>query len=387
MSRELKMSARRVIICTGPPGNGRDEMLVKMREKSGFNYYHLFEYIVEEARLEGTNLTKLNILDFYDSQPEKMESLRKAAIARILVEIRDRVGVHIVSTPYHFEWKGNRFKGISDDDIRELDPELFVVIFDDIIRVRDRLAQDQQWMEHRYTLGEIANWRREEMAGVYEIAKSFKPHREVQIVAYENGPDFLRDLIYNYRKEKVYLSHPISGEGTDFFKAVSKFMKSLETYYVVFDPSMIKDWEIVESWRDALNSAIDLHEARPSRIQVRIVYMDGPKEVILDTAEVEAAIKNLRFQIIDSDYKLIENSQIVVVYHPRQSISAGVMCEMVYAKSLAKLVYVYYPYEPSPFFEWYSTRIFKDENELRDFLIKESKMTGQLPLDLYSYKE
>jgi hypothetical protein len=75
---------------------------------------------------------------------------------------------------------------------------------------------------------------------------------------------------------------------------------------------------------------------------------------------------------------------MVVVCHPRQSISAGVMCEMVYAKSLAKLVYVYYPYEPSPFFEWYSTRIFKDEGELRDFLIKESKMTGQTPLDLFS---
>ena len=92
----------------------------------------------------------------------------------------------------------------------------------------------------------------------------------------------------------------------------------------------------------------------------------------------------MRFQIIDTDYKIIENSSMVVVYHPRESVSAGVMCEMVYAKSLAKLVYVYYPYEPSPFFEWYSTRIFTDEEELRDFLIKESRLTGQTPLDIYS---
>jgi hypothetical protein len=48
------------------------------------------------------------------------------------------------------------------------------------------------------------------------------------------------------------------------------------------------------------------------------------------------------------------------------------------------MVYVYYPYEPSPFFEWYATRIFTEENELRDFLIKESKVTGQTPLDIYS---
>jgi len=378
------MSTRRIIICTGPPGNGRDEMLTKMKERSSFNYYHLFEYIVEQAKLEGTNLTKLNILDFYDSQPEKMESLRKAALSRILVETKEHGGVNIISTPHHFEWKGNRFKGINEDDVKDLNPDLFIVIFDDIIRVRERLSQDQQWKEHMYTLGEIANWRREEMAGIYQMAKSFTPRKEVQIIAYENGSDFLRDLIWNSRKEKVYLSHPISGEGSDFLKAVTRFGNALKEFYVVFDPSMIKDWEIVEAWRDAINSSIDLKDPRPKRIPISIQYRDGPKEVILETSEVEAAIKNLRFQIIDSDYKIIENSNMVIVYHPRQSVSAGVMCEMVYAKSLAKLVYVYYPYEPSPFFEWYSTRIFKDENELRDFLIKESKMTGQTPLDLYS---
>ena len=113
-------------------------------------------------------------------------------------------------------------------------------------------------------------------------------------------------------------------------------------------------------------------------------YKTGAIHEEIDALELEASIKNLRFQIIDTDYKLIENSAMVVVYHPRAAISAGVMCEMVYAKALAKMVYVYYPYEPSPFFEWYATRIFPEEDELRDFLIKESKVTGQTPLDIYS---
>ncbi len=380
------MSIPRVIICTGPPGNGRDEMLLKLREKNSFHYYHLFEYIVKEGKLEGTNLSKMNILDFYDSQPEKMEQLRKAAVAKIKNEIKEREGVNIISTPFHFEWKGGRFKGLAAEDVDELNPDLFIVLFDDIIRVRERLSSDAQWREHRYTLGEIANWRREEMAGIYEMARSYSPKKEIQIVAYENGVDFLRDLIWNPRKQKVYLSHPITGETADFFVKVTKFCRSLNQYYVIFDPSMIKDWEIVECWRNAVNTSIDAGEPRPSKIPVSIDYQDGTRQVTLDSPEVEAAIKNLRYQIIDSDYKLIENSQIVVVYHPRQNISAGVMCEMVYAKSIAKMVYVYYPYEPSPFFEWYSTRIFKDENELGDFLIKESKLIGQTPLDLYSNK-
>ncbi len=377
-------SERRVIICTGPPGNGRDELLLQMRKRTGFNYYHMFEYIVEEARLTGMNLTKLNILDFYDSSPGRMEQFHKAAVDKISREIDKRGGVNIVSTPYHFEWKGNRFQGFHDDEVKTLNPDLFVIVFDDILRVRERLEKDIQWQEHRFTLGEIANWRREEISGVYGLAKQFTPRKEIQLVAYENGPDFLREIIFSRGKEKVYLSHPITGEREEFFRKITRFADSLSEYYVIFDPYMIKDWNIVEAWREAVNQAIERGEQRPSKLRFSMTYRDGTIEEELDAPELEAAIKNLRFQIIDTDYKIIENSAMVIVYHPRESISAGVMCEMVYAKSLAKLVYVFYPYEPSPFFEWYATRIFTDEGELRDFLIKESKLTGQTPLDLYS---
>lgn len=355
-----------------------------MRKRTGFNYYHMFEYIVEESRLRGTYLTKLNILDFYDSSPDRMEQFHKAAVDKISKEIDKKGGVNIVSTPYHFEWKGNRFQGLHDDEVKTLNPDLFVIVFDDILRVRERLEKDVQWQEHRFTLGEIANWRREEISGVYGLTRQFTPRKEIQLVAYENGPDFLREIVFGRGKEKVYLSHPITGEGPEFFRKITRFADSLSEYYVIFDPYMIKDWNIVEAWREAVNQAIERGEPRPSKLSFAMTYRDGTIEEELDAPELEAAIKNLRFQIIDTDYKIIENSAMVVVYHPRESISAGVMCEMVYAKGLAKLVYVYYPYEPSPFFEWYATRIFTDEGELRDFLIKESKLTGQTPLDLYS---
>jgi len=376
-----------VVVCTGAPGNGRDEMLMEMKERTSFNYHHLFDYIVEEARLDGLTLTKLNILDFYDSQPEKMENYRRAAIHRITKEIDGKDGVHIVSTPLHFEWKGNRFRGLRSEEVESLDPDLFVIVIDDIVRVRERLSQDQQWREHKFTLGEIANWRREEVSGVYELAKAFTPTKEIQLVAYGNGEEFLKEIIFNRRKMKDYLSHPITGEGEDFFKKVQRFASTISDHYIVFDPYTIKDWSIVEAWRTMLNEAYEKGLERPSQFILNIEYADGPRRYELDSAEVESAIKNIRFQIIDTDYKIIENSSAVVVYHPRESISAGVMCEMVYAKGLAKMVYAYYPYEPSPFFEWYSTRIFQNEKELRDLLIRESKPSGQTPLDIYTSRE
>lgn len=381
------MPGNLVVVCTGAPGNGRDEMLLRMKERANFHYYHIFDYIVEAAGLEGFTLTKLNILDFYDSQPGKMESFRRAAIERITEEIEGNDGVNIISTPYHFEWKGNRFRGLRREEVETLDPDLFVIIVDDIIRVRDRLGQDEQWKEHRFTLSEIANWRREEVSGVHELAKGFTPGKEVQLVAFENGPEFLKEVIFNRTKEKVYLSHPITGEGEEFFKKVRRFASSISDHYIVYDPYMMKDWSIVDAWRRMLNEAHEKGLDVPPRFSFTIEYSDGVRTCECETAEVESAIKNIRFLVIDTDYKIIENSSAVVVYHPRESISAGVMCEMVYAKGLAKMVYAYYPYEPSPFFEWYATRIFQDERALRDFLIAESKLTGQTPLDFYTARE
>ena len=56
----------------------------ELKKKATFGYHHLFQYIVEEAALDNTNLTKINILDFYDSQPEKMEQYRLKALEKII---------------------------------------------------------------------------------------------------------------------------------------------------------------------------------------------------------------------------------------------------------------------------------------------------------------
>ena len=64
---------------------------------------------------------------------------------------------------------------------------------------------------------------------------------------------------------------------------------------------------------------------------------------------------------MDRDYKMIDSSDCVVVHHKRKDISAGVMCEMVHANRANKEVYAYYPFEPSPWFEYYATQTDRDE--------------------------
>ena len=359
-----------VVICSGQPGSGRDEYLQELKDKQEFFYYHLFEYIVEEAEEQGYILNKLNVLDFYDSKPDQLERFRAEALKRIIDEIGDKDGVHVISTPYHFEWKGKSYEGLKEHEVKTLSPDLFLVIIDDLVRVRERLRNDPQWREHNFTLIELSHWRREEIMGVYNLSRDFSPHKEFYIAAKEHGLDLLQDLIFRRHKKKVYLSHPITGEGPDFFRKVRQFAEALQPHYTIFDPSMIKDWELVETWRTVRNEAMMKGRDVPEKIDVVIEYSEGSKSYKIDSWDVEAAMNSLRAQVIDIDYKIIESGSYVVAYHPREQVSAGVLCEMVQAKALAKFIYVYYPYEPSPFFEWYATKIFSKEEEMIKFLKK-----------------
>lgn len=362
-----------VIICTGQPGTGRDQYLQKLKKKRSFLYYHLFEYIVDEAKKEGYALSTKNVLDFYDSKPAKLESFRTKALAKIIQEIKEKDGIHVISTPYHFEWKGKSYTGLKEDEVKALDPDLLLVIIDDIIRVKERLKEDPQWGEHKFTLVELSQWRRDEIAGVYNLSRSFSPYKEFFLVARENEIEFLEELIFMRHKRKIYLSHPITGESGDFFEKIRRFAKILQPYYTIFDPYMIKDWEMVETWRNVRNKAIREGKETPKKIHIAIDYAEGKKDYELDTWDIEAAIKNLRAQVIDIDYKIIESCSSIFAYHPREQLSAGVMCEMVYSMSLAKFVYTYYPFEPSPFFEWYTTKNFSDEKKMVKYLIDIAK--------------
>jgi len=364
----VRFLAKTVVICTGQPGSGRDEYLDELRKKRDFFYYHLFDYIVEEAEKQGYILNKLNVLDFYDSKPVQFEAFRAEALKKIIDDIDGRDGVHVISTPYHFEWKGKSYSGFQEQEMKSLDPDLFLVVLDDLTRVRDRLKQDPQWREHNFTLIELSQWRREEITRVHNLSKSFTPQKEFYLVAKEHGVTLLEDLIFSRHKRKVYLSHPITGEGADFFQKVRWFAAELQPYYAVFDPYMIKDWDMVETWRTIRNKAISEGREVPDRIEVRIDYSGGPRKYELESWDIEAVIKNIRAQVIDVDYKIIESCSYVVAYHPREQISAGVLCEMIQAKGMAKFVYVFYPFEPSPFFEWYATKIFLDERRMIKFL-------------------
>ncbi len=75
-------------------------------------------------------------------------------------------------------------------------------------------------------------------------------------------------------------------------------------------------------------------------------------------------------QIVDRDYKLVAQSETVVVYYPTTTLSAGVICEMKEAIHRGKRVYALWlpDQPPSPFFTRYCTRWFRSEDALFDYM-------------------
>ncbi|UCH36938.1 MAG: AAA family ATPase [Candidatus Bathyarchaeota archaeon] len=366
------MRKKLTVLCTGNPGSGRDEYLQRMltvdNAAQTINYYHLYDYIIQKCETEGYRLNKQTILDFVISNPREIERIRSLAIDEICSEIQDSdCAIHVISTPYSFEWNGTLIFGLTADDIKRLNPQKFIVLIDDITRIRKRLAADAQWREKDFTLVELAKWRRTEIDGTRSIAFSFDPPRDFTLLPVEHDPRVLLMLLLSTVK-KIYLSYPITGAQPEEIQKVHLFAKRLTGMYTVFDPLTIQEWALVECWKKERDEANEENKKMPASIECDIRYQSGLMKFQCNSEEIRHAIKDIRHQIVARDYMLIETSDYVVVYHAKKEISVGVVCEMVYGKTHGKLVYAMYPYEPSPFLEYYSHRIFKNEDQFLAFL-------------------
>ncbi len=64
------------------------------------------------------------------------------------------------------------------------------------------------------------------------------------------------------------------------------------------------------------------------------------------------------------DLRLIDQSDLNVVFYPTSQMSFGVLSEMIHAHTTGKKVYVIYPFPAiSPFLEYHATRVFSPPPE------------------------
>jgi adenylate kinase len=354
----LTGSEKKIILVTGPPGNGRDEYIsravAELQKNTKVVHHHVFAEMQRQAPSHDVlNLTRENIFGIAKS---KLERIRNAAYTAIIDSIRKSENqIEIVSTPAVFkiapwgDYLTGRVDGITREHLTQLSPTSIIVFIDDLLRVREALSVDPLWKKQGLELKDLAEWRHLSIEIVQNYADSKgSPPFDWTIFARDHAIETFEDLLRG-EKHRIYISYHITGQQD--FADVERFTRKLGTSFVCIDPLAIKDWSIVTEYDKAVEGS------KTGDINIEVKYRSGPRKFAdIPLKEIEDAIASIRTQIVERDFQLIASAKATVVYHKTLTPSYGVMSEMIHSvKELSRPVYVLYPFKtrPSPFFEQY----------------------------------
>ena len=347
------------VVCTGMSGTGRLDYVREVAALARRHGHEVAVFDVKEimfriAADRGQPVEEETILDTAGSS---LEALRAAALEQVL-RLAETTPHFILATHALFRWRNALIPGFDVHYLNQVQPDLYVTISDTITAIKDRLDRQVRWRHYSYH--DLLIWRDEETF-VTEMMASFqrKPH---YLIARDQSPDTLYRLMFRPEVPTVYRSYPITHivDQPGLQAECDALGAQLDERFVVFDPMAIKDSQAPQpaappglpptgEEREAQNDEGG-GEAPP----------DTDASTGRSTAEATFAPAEMQYmadQTVARDYKLIKQSDFVVVYYPTTVLSAGVISEMIYAVANGKQVFAVWlpPTEPSPFFSYYCT--------------------------------
>jgi adenylate kinase len=327
-----------LIISTSISGSGRKEFLnefetVAARYGKKVKIYHVGQMIFDQANKVGVNITHENVLN---ANPYLINSLRSAVFEMIIAELPRMVKTHdavIINIHSFFFWKKIFMRAYDRFYVNELNPDMFVTFIDDTSAIQQRLNKRTQWVSQKLSSEELLLWQNVEV----EVTASWAEfHRkDFYVMSVKQPMHGLYRLLFKKNIEPVYISMPMTHLPPEDQLKVSKFVKKLESYFVVFDPRTIE----------------------------------------IATASARKADATTYNQTVTRDlYWLVKQSKKIIAYFPRLVSSPGAINELREGYETNKDVWIVYPQKlASPFLTYFSSRIFKSENEFFKFLGKHHK--------------
>ncbi len=361
-----------VSFTTGISGSGRLDLL-----KEVANNTHRLKIIDVGSRMYkkseelGIRIPEGKILDM---DPLALDYLRAATFEDILRDIekmRKKSEAIAISTHTCFRWKKHLTHAFNFYYLNKIDPDIYINIVDNVHYIYAKLQNNPAW-KNRLTLKDLLVWRDEELFITRMLAEYRK--KPFYLFSRREDPRMLEKILFdiemakNTNKKpapKAYLSYPITHvKGSPkFFEEKEETKKRLkEAGIVIFDPIAVEDFEIV-----------DLAYSAKSKGQNHIkIKVDGV-EAVISVEEVYNALEDIKDQVVARDYQLITQSDMIIVYYPTKILSPGVLSEINFGFTHNKQVYAIFPHESvSPFFEYYTTKIFKDVDSLIEHLREEN---------------
>lgn len=343
------------VFCTGTSGCGKNEYIsdfLKYLEdkEEEIRIFDVGQKIFEKAEELGIGITQEKVLD---TPIQTLNALRAAVFEEIKSEVQS-IENYIIASHACFRWKQMLIPSFDFYYLNELQPDIYITLIDDIKFAKARLDNTKQW-KNKINVKELLIWREEEIFITSLMADyQKKPH---YILAKKQPPETLYKFIFKPELKKVYLSYPITHIKDDkgLMKKIEDFYSTLRENFVVFNPLTISDMELIY--------AVEANDDKKSFV----LDVDGTK-CEFNSKEIKDAIKDIKSQVVSRDYKLIDQSDMIVVYYPTDLMSPGVLSEMVYASNNNKYVYSIFTERVSPFFEKPCDKIFKSGDEFFKFI-------------------
>jgi adenylate kinase len=296
----------------------------------------------------------------------RLNSLRRAAFKDI---IADSVGTEnlIVNTHATFRWRHGLFSAFDFDQLRKLEPSVFICLVDNIEVVHAQLHAEH---DIDATLKDCMVWREEEILAT-ELMSQAIPGSHFYIVSRGRHASTTRtmfQLVARPEMRKVYPSFPMSHvvDMPDVLAEIDAFRAALAEHFITFDPGDVDEKLLLDRALAAVKEGKDFFDHMPH--QLGGVKADM-KPIRMRTREVLDIAGDIDGQIYTRDFKLIDQADMIVSYVPElpgqdgkmiPGLSSGVERELQHAWEHAKEVFVVWKpaKTPSPFITETATKVF-----------------------------
>ena len=343
----------------------------------GIDKKQYLEAVCELARSRGKEVTLCNIGDMmYSEAPDigagrildiplkRLHLLRRSVLKDIIAQSRKAEHL-IVNTHATFRWRHGLFPAFDFDQMRQLNADMYICLIDGVDGLHVRLTSEHPI---RHSLKDLLVWREEEMLATEMMMQGVNENASYYCLARGEGDGTVKtfyELVFDGWRKKAYLSFPMTHvmDMPEVKNQITGFRERMKQSFICFDPGNLE--EAYLPWY--AGKAVDQGK---SFVELTVLG----KEIRFEVSEISQIESDIDSQIYARDFKLIDQSDMIISYIPelvggRAAISSGVERELQHAYEGAKEVYVIWPAEaaPSVFVTQTATKVFKSIDEATEY--------------------
>ncbi len=357
----------------------------------GLDKKEFLQQVVEIARSKGREILLFNVGEMMyaeapdivpgrilDLSRQRLTTLRRSVFKDILRAASTGVDL-IVNTHATFRWKHGLFPAYDHAQMRELDADLYVTLVDNVDAVHERLEREH---DLRHTLKDILVWREEEIVVTEAMADAIAGYGQAYVLSRSNvriNAQALYRLMFEPDRKKAYPSFPMTHvmDSPEILAEIEHFRDSLAEHFITFDPADVDEKHLMGLAGEALR-----------RGEGHFMREVNGRTVSMNAKEINSIARDIDGQIYARDFKLIDQSDMIVSYIPtmpdgRPALSSGVERELHHAFEGTREAFVVWrpDCDPSPFVTETATRVFRTIVELFDYFQQRGYISDyQLPL-------